>query len=94
MAMKQVAAFWNYLPAFVAVAETEHLRLAAQQLRVSPSSLSRMIGLLEHHLGYTVFTRTGRRMTLNAAGHRLRSVVRQSMLLVDDAVSAPAVQDQ
>jgi LysR family transcriptional activator of glutamate synthase operon len=93
MAMKRIAAFWNYLPAFIAVAETEHLRLAAQQLRVSPSSLSRMVGLLEHHLGYALFTRTGRRMTLNPAGQKLQCVVRQSMRLVDDAVSTHAAQD-
>ena len=43
--------FWSWLPAFSAVAETQHLPSAALKLHVSPSALSRTIRLLEDDLG-------------------------------------------
>jgi DNA-binding transcriptional LysR family regulator len=37
---------WSWLPAFRAVAETEHVHEAAQSLHLTPSTLSRAIHLL------------------------------------------------
>ena len=85
-ATKRAAVCWNYVPAFIAVAETEHLRRAALEMRVSPSSLSRMIALLEHHLGYPVFDRSGRRLKLTPAGQKLFCAARKSMLMLNEAV--------
>lgn len=84
---KRYVAFWNYLPAFIAVAETGHLRNAAHAMRISPSALSRAICLLEHRIGYALFERTSRGLKLTAAGKRLLDVVRESMLLVDESLA-------
>ena len=81
---KRCSAFWNYLPAFIAVAEMEHLRAAAQAIRVSPSALSRSIGILEYRLGYPLFERSNRGLRLTAEGAHLLSVVREGMRLVDE----------
>ncbi len=56
--LRRVASFWNWLPAFRAVAETEHLPTAAEALFVSPSALSRAIRLLEKDVGQPLFRRT------------------------------------
>ena len=78
----QVAEVWNWLPAFRAVAETEHLPSASQVLFVTPSALSRTIGLLEREVGRPLFRRVGRRIELNAAGRALLARVRDGMRLV------------
>jgi DNA-binding transcriptional LysR family regulator len=77
---------WPYLPAFRAVAETEHLPTAAEALGTTPSSLSRAVSQLEHELGYAVFDRTGRALRLNEAGRRLLAAVQAAMRSVDVAV--------
>ncbi len=79
--------FWNWLPAFRAVAESEHLPTAARHLRVSPSSLCRTIRLLETSVGMRLFNREGRNIRLNQAGEEFLGFVRDSMRLVDDGLS-------
>ncbi len=64
---------WNWLPAFQAVAETEHLPTASSRLRLTPSALSRTVSTLEDHLGRPLFARVGRTLALNAHGRRLLS---------------------
>ena len=86
MGLARIQNIWPYLPAFVAVAQAQTLRGAARELRVSPSALSRSIGILEHRIGYCLFERRGGRMYLNATGERLHSTVRQIIHLVDGAV--------
>jgi DNA-binding transcriptional LysR family regulator len=88
MASRSSSAFWNYLPGFVAVARTQHLRKGAQALRVSPSALSRTIALLEYHIGYRLFERYGRRLELTARGEQLLDALLQSMVLLDDTFPA------
>ncbi len=56
---------------FVAVAETEHVGRAAEQLHVSQSPLSRQIRQLEEMLGVPLFERDGRRIRLTLAGKNL-----------------------
>ncbi len=77
---------WNWLPAFRAVAETEHLPTAARRLYVTPSALSRTIGLLEGELERPLFRRVGRRIRLNEAGQRLLTRVRDAMRLAHHGV--------
>lgn len=82
----RLADLWSWLPAFRAVAETEHLPTAAAAMHVSASALSRSVTLLEHALGHPLFTRTGRRIRLNPAGLTLLAAVRDAMRWVDDGL--------
>jgi LysR family glycine cleavage system transcriptional activator len=91
MSSSSSTAFWSYLPAFIAVAETEHLRKAAQTLHVSPSALSRTIAILEHRIGYSLFERAGRRLRLTSRGERLLRVLRRSTLMLDETLDAAGV---
>ncbi len=74
---------WGYLPAFRAVAETEHLPTAAARLHVVPSALSRSVRLLEQAMGGEVFERRGRRLVLNARGRALLDALRQGALALE-----------
>jgi DNA-binding transcriptional LysR family regulator len=84
---QRLANFWAWLPAFRAVAETQHLPTAAQALHLTPSALSRTIRLLEQELGQPLFDRVGRQLQLNATGQRFLAVIRESMRLVDEGLS-------
>lgn len=53
---------------FVAVAETEHVGRAAEQLHISQSPLSRQIAQLEKDLGLTLFERDRQRIRLTSDG--------------------------
>lgn len=84
--LQRLSDFWNWLPAFRAVAETEHVRTAAERLDISPSALSRSVGLLEEALGHKLFDREGRGIKLNRAGHEFLMQLRSAMRLIDDGV--------
>ncbi len=86
--LRRLIDFWNWLPAFRAVAETEHVRTAAERLRVSPSALSRSIGLLEESLGEQLFDREGRGIRLNRAGQEFLESLRAAMRLIEDGQKA------
>jgi LysR family glycine cleavage system transcriptional activator/LysR family transcriptional regulator of beta-lactamase len=86
MKLVEIDRIWAYLPAFLAVAQSQHLRRAAGELHVSPSALSRSISILEHRVGYPLFDRRAGRMRLNAMGERLHFTVRQVFQLVEHAV--------
>lgn len=79
----QLNSIWGYLPAFRAVAETEHLPTAAARLHVVPSALSRSVRLLEDALGGELFVRRGRRLVLNGRGRALLEASRQGMLALE-----------
>ncbi len=80
--------FWNRLPVFRVVAETEHLPTAAKRLGLTAPALSRSIRLLEESVGHPLFDRQGRRIVLNPAGQVFLSVVRASMRQIDEALNA------
>jgi DNA-binding transcriptional LysR family regulator len=86
---RQVAQFWNWLPAFRAVAEVGGINEAARLLRVSPSALSRSVGLLEAALGEALFFREGR-LAPTAAGERLLAATRDAMRLLHEATRTDA----
>jgi DNA-binding transcriptional LysR family regulator len=86
--LQRVTQFWNWIPAFRAVAETEHLPTASKLLQVSPSALSRSVHLIEKNLGTSLFKREGRRIRLTHAGEKFLSTVRDAIRLVDDGLSA------
>jgi len=79
---------WSWLPAFRAVAETEHLPTAAQELDVVPSALSRTVKLLEDELGVPLFDRAAKTLVLNETGRRLLAATRDAMRMVDEALAS------
>ena len=84
--LRRVMRLWDWLPAFRAVAETEHLTNAAHQLHITPPAVSRTIRVLEEDLGQPLFDRKGRGLQLNPAGVRMLGAVRRAMRVVHDAV--------
>ena len=66
--LRHIAEFWNWLPAFRAIAETSHLPSAAAILHLSPSALSRSLQQLENRLGRKLFPRANRRLELTREG--------------------------
>jgi DNA-binding transcriptional LysR family regulator len=85
---RRVSSLWSWLPAFRAVAETQHLPTASTQLHVSASALSRTIRLLEEDVGRRLFLRSGRRIELNEAGQRLLVAVRSAMRTIHEELLA------
>lgn len=79
---------WSWLPAFRAVAETEHLHQAAALVHLTPSTLSRAVHLLEDALGRPLFRRIGRSLELNDDGRLLLASLREAMRGLDDAIGA------
>src|SRR5688500_10075226 len=86
--LRRLYRVWNWLPAFRAVAETEHLPTASDMLHVTPSALSRSIKQLEEELGQPLFRRVGRRLELSPAGEELLHALRDSMSRLDRGLSA------
>lgn len=77
---------WNWLPAFRAVAEVEHLPTASKEVNLSASALSRSVKLLEEDLGVDLFAREGRQLELTTAGRRLLGATRAAMRTVESAL--------
>ncbi len=86
--LRRVSSLWSWLPAFRAVAETQHLPTASSQLFVSASALSRTIRLLEDDVGQRLFLRNGRRIELNEPGQRLLAAVRNAMRMIHEGLMA------
>jgi DNA-binding transcriptional LysR family regulator len=59
------------LRTFVAIARLGTFSQAADKVALTPAAVSGQIKRLEEHLGFTLFDRTGRSATLNAAGARV-----------------------
>jgi LysR family cyn operon transcriptional activator len=83
---RRLSTLWNWLPAFRAVAETEHLPTASEALHVSPSALSRTIKLLEEDVGQPLFDRAGRNIVLNQVGRTFLRSVRDAMRTLDEGL--------
>ncbi len=88
--LKDLLPIWPWLPAFRAIAETEHLPSAATLLGVGPSSLSRSLALIERQLRKPLFRRAGRRLSLNADGQALLVATRDAMRRLDDGLQQVA----
>lgn len=84
---RKIAQFWNWLPAFRAVAEAGGVNEAARLLRISPSALSRSVSLLEAALGTTLFFREKGLMRLTPSGEELLAATRDAMRLLHEASS-------
>ncbi|RVM03649.1 LysR family transcriptional regulator [Sinorhizobium meliloti] len=69
----------NLLPLFLAVAEEDNLRAAADRLGVTRSAVSQGMRRLEDAFGTTLVTRTTRSVRLTEAGERLREALSQPL---------------
>lgn len=78
---------WNWLPAFLEIAETGSVAGAARRLGLTPAAVSRTLGLLEDAVGEQLFNRVGRSLTLNQHGAALRDAVRAAQRAVDTGLS-------
>jgi len=86
--VRRLSEFWSWLPAFRAVAETEHLPTASENMHITPSALSRTVRLLEESVGVPLFAREGRNIRLDPNGEVLLTAVRDAMRLVHDGLLA------
>jgi DNA-binding transcriptional LysR family regulator len=86
LALQGVAMLTDQLRYFVAVARSEHMGRAAEQLDLSQPALSRSIQKLEQELGLPLFDRVGRGVRLNQAGNILLRRVDRACAEFDDAV--------
>jgi DNA-binding transcriptional LysR family regulator len=80
------------LPAFRAIAETEHLPTAARRLNTSVAKLVQSIEDLERAVGHALFTRTGESLVLNLDGRRLLGMIQEAHRALDKGVSPASLQ--
>ena len=78
----------NRLRYFLAVAESEHVTRAAQQLSIAQPALTRALHRLEDELGVKLFVREGRNIRLTPEGIRLRDRCRAPLAELDEAEQA------
>lgn len=78
---------WNWLPAFLEIAETGSVVAASKRLHLTPAAVSRTLRLLEAELGEPLFNRVGRRLVLNTRGSSLRDAIQSAVAAVDDGLS-------
>jgi DNA-binding transcriptional LysR family regulator len=76
----------GHLRAFEAVARHLNFRLAADQLSLTTSAISRHIQGLESEIGTALFVRHPRSVELTAAGAHFLTTVRQSLTDIDACV--------
>jgi len=79
--MEESAVSIALLRLFSDVASAGTLAAAARERGVDPSAVSRQIGTLENALGFRLFDRTTRRLSLTEAG---RAYLQKSRVLVDE----------
>jgi len=75
---------------FLAVVDAGSVTAASSLVHVTQPSLSRQLRLFENSLGVTLFTRTGGRLVLSAAGRQFVPVARDLAHRADAAVDAAA----
>ena len=70
---------------FVTVAQMQNMSRAAELLHLSQPSLSKSIAKLEEELGMQLFTRSGRKISLNEPGKRFLDAAMVMLRELDDA---------
>jgi len=75
------------LRAFVMTAQHQSFSRAAEALFITPSGLSVLIRELENQLGFRLFDRTTRHVSLTTPGEQLLAVVRRDLADIDTAIS-------
>jgi len=87
----------NHLRLLSALAETEHMSMAAAQIGIAQPAASRLLAEIERIVGHPVHLRTGRGMTLTAVGrafarraHRIQMELRDAAREMTEAVAGAA----
>jgi LysR family glycine cleavage system transcriptional activator len=75
----------NAVRAFEAVGRRGSVKLAAEELSVTPGAVSRQLGLLEEHLGISLFKRSHRQVTLTHSGTLYLQSVSDALQRLSDA---------
>ena len=70
---------------FLAIAECENMTQAANMIHVSQPTLSTTLRDLERELGFPLFNRTGKRLSLNESGRYFAKRVREALDLLEEA---------
>jgi LysR family carnitine catabolism transcriptional activator len=76
------------LRAFLLVAQHRSFTRAAEALYITPSGLSVLIRELENQLGFRLFDRTTRQVSLTAYGNELLATTRRNLEELDGAMSS------
>ena len=79
------------LKAFATVADCSSFSLAAEQLHLTQSAVSKRIAGLEHQTGQKLFDRIARQVTLTEAGNAL--LPRAQHILQEYAAAVQAIND-
>ena len=83
------------LDAFIAVAELSNFTLAARRMRLTPSAISSLVGELEAAVGFAVFQRTTRKVSLTSDGREfLPSAVAVQRQMRMAAIAAANVRNR
>lgn len=83
----------NLLPLFLAVAEENNFRAAADRLGVTRSAVSQGVRRLEDSFGVLLVTRTTRSVHLTEAGARLREALSRPLSDISAALDSVATED-
>lgn len=75
------------LKAFVMIAKLQNFSRAAERLYIAQSGLSTMIRELEGQLGFRLFDRSTRKVTLTDSGQQFLPVAEQSIRGIEDVVA-------
>lgn len=86
MPLRQPRLSFGLLRGFSAVAQNLSFTLAARELCLTQSAVSRQIQTLEAQLGTTLFRRDRKKLELTEAGHALYRAVTDASRLIDGAV--------
>jgi len=73
---------------FEAAARLESFKLASEELFITPSAVSHQVKALEEFLGFPLFVRKSRGVSLNAAGAMYLHYIQQSLALLDKGTKA------
>lgn len=79
---------------FLALAEYLHYGKAAEAVHISQPALSKQIKLLEKNLGFTLFHRTNRRVTLSQSGHYLKDELQKHFKRFDEIIHHAQLLEQ
>ena len=75
---------WNQIQKFMMVAREENFSRAAEKLNMTQPSLSQTIKRLEEELGYQLFSREGKKISLNESGRIFLQTVAQMDELMEN----------
>ncbi|WP_052771975.1 LysR substrate-binding domain-containing protein [Vibrio mexicanus] len=82
------------LVAFEACARNQSISKAAQELHVTQAAVSQHIKTLEQFLGFALFNREHRRLTLSTAGQKYYPTVHQSLFAIRNQTQAMTHNNQ